>query len=84
MPEARMRTQVKYVTNEEGKPIEVLVPFELWQQMLATLQDTESGLAWVDEHEPVTQLLTDLKSSLEHAAAGQTLPVEQLWQNLDD
>lgn len=84
MSETQNRTQVRYVTNADGQPTDVLVPFDLWQQMLSSLQDSESGLAWVDEHEPITQLLADLKSSLKQAAAGQTFPIAQLWEDLDD
>lgn len=42
----------------------------------------ESGLAWIDEHEPNEQILTDLKDSLHQALLGETLPVSQLWENL--
>jgi hypothetical protein len=78
-----LKTNVRYVTNTKGETTDVLVPLELWQQLINTLQDPDSGLAWVDEHEPDTQLLADLQESIKQAAAGQTFPVSQLWGKIE-
>jgi hypothetical protein len=75
--------RVRYVTNAAGETTDVLVPFDLWQQLMNALQDPASGLAWVDEHEPNAQILADLQDSLKQAAAGQTLPVSQLWDGIE-
>lgn len=75
--------QVRYVTNATGKPTDVLVPVALWEQIINTLRDSPSGLAWVDEHESNAQILTDLQISLKQAAAGQTRPVSQLWDGIE-
>jgi hypothetical protein len=78
-----LKTNVRYVTNTNGETTDVLVPLELWQQLINTLQDPDSGLAWVDEHEPNAQLLADLQESIKQAAAGQTFPVSQLWDDIE-
>lgn len=75
--------RVRYVTNADGETTDVLVPFDLWQQLMAALQDPASGLAWVDEHEPNAQILADLQDSLKQAVAGQTFPVSQLWDDIE-
>jgi len=52
---------IRYVTNTEGKTTDVLVPIELWQQIINSLNpDNSSGLAAIDEQEPKTQILADL------------------------
>ncbi|WP_008313112.1 hypothetical protein [Leptolyngbya sp. PCC 6406] len=84
MVNSSLDTQVRYVTNAAGKTTDVLVPLELWQQLIHALQDPDSGLAWIDEHEPNAKILADLQTSLQQAAAGQTFPVAQLWDDLDD
>lgn len=78
-----LKTNVRYVTNTNGETTDVLVPLELWQQLINTLQDPDSGLAWVDEHEPNAQLLADLQESIKQAATGQTFPVSQLWDDIE-
>lgn len=78
-----IRDQLRYITNAAGEHTDVLVPVALWEQLIGTLRDPESGLAWVDEYEPKTQLLADLQASFKEAAAGQTFPVSQLWNDLD-
>lgn len=84
MVERSFNTQVRYVTDAAGAPTDVLVPFALWEQMLATLNDSASGLAWIDEHEPKAQILADLKSSLQQAAQGETFPISDLWTDIEE
>lgn len=83
MANPSLANQVRYVTNATGEPTDVLVPVALWEQMIQALRDSSSGLAWVDEHESNDQVLTDLQTSLRQAAAGQTLPVSQLWDGVE-
>ena len=83
MVNSSLDTQVRYVTNAAGKTTDVLVPLELWQQLIHALQDPDSGLAWIDEHEPNAQILADLQASVQQAAAGQTFPVSQLWDDIE-
>lgn len=74
---------IRYVTNAEGKTTDVIVPVEIWQQLINSVDvDSNSGLAWVDEQEPKAQILADLQESLRQAANGQTFPVSQLWQDI--
>ena len=49
---AQIENHIRYVTNSEGKATDVLVPFELWQQLIHSLNtDNISGLAWIDKQE---------------------------------
>jgi hypothetical protein len=82
MPIAKIEHLIRYVTNSEGKATDVLVPLELWQQLIHSLNtDNISGLAWIDEQEPKEQILTDLQESVRLASAGQTFPASQLWED---
>lgn len=83
MVNSSLENRVRYVTNAAGETTDVLVPLDLWQQLINALQDPASGLAWVDEHEPNAQILADLQASLKQAAAGQTFPVSQLWDDIE-
>ena len=77
------KNRIRYITNAAGETTDVLVPLELWEQIINTLEDPASGLAWIDEHEPKTQILADLQESLKQAATGQTYPVSQLWDDIE-
>ena len=82
MPIAQIENLIRYVTNAEGKATDVLVPLELWQQLIHSLNtDNISGLAWIDKQETKEQILADLQESVRLAAAGQTFPVSQLWED---
>jgi hypothetical protein len=77
---AQIESQIRYVTNIEGQTTDVLVPIELWQQLMSSINsDNVSGLAWIDEQEPKAQILADLQESVRQAAVGQTFPVSELW-----
>ena len=79
---AQIENLIRYVTDSEGKTTDVLVPLELWQQLIHFLNtDNISGLDWIDEQEPKEQILADLQESVRLAAAGQTFPVSQLWED---
>ncbi|NUN66716.1 hypothetical protein HCU40_18620 (plasmid) [Pseudanabaena biceps] len=79
---AQIENLIRYVTNAESKATDVLVPLELWQQLIHSLNtDNISGLALIDEQEPKEQILADLQESAKLAAAGQTFPVSQLWED---
>ena len=66
--------------NAEGIPTEVLVPMEIWEQMLKSLSILESGLDARDEGEPKENILADLQESVRLAKAGETFPISQLWE----
>jgi hypothetical protein len=73
---------IRYVTNADGETTDVLVPVELWQQLMNTINsDTISGLDWIDEQEPKSQILADLQESMQLASSGKTFPVSQLWED---
>ncbi|WP_334694714.1 hypothetical protein [Nostoc sp.] len=50
---AQIKNQIRYLTNVDGETTDVLVPIELWQQLISSINsDNASGLAWIDEQEP--------------------------------
>jgi hypothetical protein len=80
---AQIESQIRYVTNLEGKTTEVIVPIELWQQLISAINsDSSSGLAWIDEQEPKAQILADLQESVRLGRAGETFPISQLWDEI--
>ncbi|BCL37352.1 hypothetical protein NSMS1_37990 [Nostoc sp. MS1] len=43
---AQMKSQIRYVTNADGETTDVLVPIELWQQLVSSVNSDEfSSLA---------------------------------------
>ncbi len=48
---AQIENQIRYVTNIEGETTDVLVPIELWQQLISSINsDNVSGLAWISDY----------------------------------
>ncbi|MFM6465512.1 MAG: hypothetical protein ACKPGC_24690 [Planktothrix sp.] len=73
---------IRSVNNADGETTDVLVPVELWQQLMNTINsDPVSGLAWIDEQEPKAQILADLEESMRLATTGETFPLSQLWED---
>ncbi|BBC26952.1 hypothetical protein [Pseudanabaena sp. ABRG5-3] len=82
MPIAKIEDLIRYVIDAEGKTTDVLVPLEIWQQIIYSLNtDNISGLALTDKQEPKEQILADLQESVRLATAGQTFSVSQLWED---
>jgi hypothetical protein len=80
----KIKTQVRYVTNLEGKTTDVIIPVELWQQLISSINsDNVSGLAWIDEQEPKSQILADLQESVREGKSGNTFPISQLWEDIE-
>jgi len=73
-----IKQQLRYLTNQEGKTTDVLIPLETWETILQAL-NTES--------EPIdskTELIADLKQSLMDAKQGKTYPLEELWEGIEE
>ena len=70
---------VKYVSSADGEPSAVLVPSEIWSEILMTLGNIESGLHPIDENEPNAQILSDLEEAVRSTKAGETFSVSELW-----
>ncbi|HEY9629284.1 MAG TPA: hypothetical protein V6C84_18435 [Coleofasciculaceae cyanobacterium] len=83
MTNAEVCELVQYVTNAQGKTTGVLVPLNVWEDLLRSLQTFADESEQVDEAEPKTQILADLKDSLRQAKAGQTFPISELWNGID-
>jgi hypothetical protein len=79
MTNAEVRKLVQYVTNAQGETTGVLVPLNVWEDLLRSLQAFADEPGQIDEAEPKEQILADLKESLRQAKAGQTFPVSELW-----
>jgi hypothetical protein len=82
MSPIELKSLVRYVTNAEGEPTDVLVPIAVWQQVLESLGLLESGLHPEDEAEPKERILADLQESVRAANRGETLPVSILWEKV--
>jgi hypothetical protein len=80
---------IKYITNVRGEKIEAVIPIDLWYELLGEIPPTElsrrneSGLDPIDENEPKSQILADLRESIQAVKAGDVYPVSQLWKDLD-
>ena len=74
--------KVRYVTNSKGERTEVIIPVELWNQLLSTIS-FPTGLDPIDEEEPNNQILADLKTALQEVKEGKTFPISKLWEDID-
>lgn len=74
---------VQYVTNTNGETTGVLVPLEVWENLLQSWQNLADQLEQIDEAEPKEKILEDLKDSLRQTKAGQTFPISELWDEID-
>jgi inorganic pyrophosphatase len=77
---AQIEKLIRYITNAEGEATDVIVPLEIWQELINfSSTDKISGLAWIDEQEPKEKILADLQESIKLGEIGQTFSVSQLW-----
>jgi hypothetical protein len=81
-----IQEQIKYITNSQGKKTEVVIPLELWEDLLhiANLREPQStvvGLDLVDKNEPKAQILADLQEAIRSVKAGFTYPISELWDD---
>ncbi len=81
MLSSKITNQVRYLTNAAGEKTDVLIPVDLWETLLAILQNS-SGLDPIDEQEPNSQILADLQTATQQAQSRQTFPISELWQNI--
>lgn len=71
-----LKNQIRYLTNQEGKPTDVLIPLTIWENIIEKL-----NLLSTDEIDSKAQLIADLKQSLRDARDGKTYPLEELWED---
>ena len=83
MTMAEVRDLVQYVTNAHGETTGVLVPLNVWEELMKSLQAFADELEQIDEAEPNEQILADLKDSLRNMKTGQTFPLSELWDGID-
>jgi hypothetical protein len=79
---AQIQASIKYVTNAAGEKTDVLVPVGVWDELIESLQSITNDLDRVNEEEPKAQILDDLRKSIRQAAAGQTFPISELWDDI--
>ena len=69
-----LKNKIRYLTNEQEKT-DVLIPFTIWQDIIENLEL---------ENDSKAQIIADLKQSLIDVAEGNTLPIEELWEDDED
>lgn len=68
-----LKNKVRYLTDEEGKKTDVLIPLAVWENILQNL-----NLETVEQSDSKAELIADLKQSLLDAQAGKTFPLEEV------
>jgi hypothetical protein len=51
---------------------------------MQSFESETSGLNQLDEDEPKAQILADVQESIRQAVAGQTFPISELWDGIDE
>ncbi|MGI0483675.1 hypothetical protein ACN4EE_23200 [Geminocystis sp. CENA526] len=73
-----LNNQIRYLTNQEGKPTDVLIPLTIWETIIEKL-----NLETTEQNDSKEQLIADFKQSLIDAKEGKTYPLEELWEGID-
>jgi hypothetical protein len=73
----KISQKIRYLTNESGEKTDVLVPLEIWQNILNFLPKNE-----IEDSKEL--ILNDLKQALLDGKEGKTFPIEELWEGMDD
>jgi hypothetical protein len=73
---------VQYVTDAAGEKTGVLVPLAVWEDLMQSWQALLN--LQMDDDEPKAEILAELKASIRQARAGETLPLSELWDGIDD
>ncbi len=71
-----LKNQIRYLTNQEGKTTDVLIPLTIWESIMEKLNPKTT-----EEDDSKAQLIADLKQSLRDARDGKTYPLEELWED---
>jgi len=73
-----LKNQIRYLTNQEGKPTDVLIPLTIWESIIEKL-----NFEITEENDSKAQLIADFKQSLIDAKEGKTYPLEELWEGIE-
>lgn len=73
-----LKNKVRYLTNEEGKKTDVLIPLGMWENIIQLLSQEITS-----DKDIKAQLITEFKQSLLDAQEGKTFPLEQLWEGIE-
>jgi hypothetical protein len=84
-----LKTLLSTLPNSQGEKTEVIIPIDFWNSLLPAIifdeiRTTDSGLSSIDEDEPKAQILADLQESIRAAKAGETYPISQLWDSIEN
>lgn len=72
---SNLNQKIRYITNQEGIKTDVLIPVEIWQNILTYL--------FPEIEDSKIEILADLKQSLLDGKVGKTFPIEELWKDID-
>jgi hypothetical protein len=73
-----LKNKIRYLTNEEGKKTDVLIPLGMWENIIQILSQEITS-----DSDIKAQLITEFKQSLLDAQEGKTFPLEQLWEGIE-
>lgn len=73
-----LKNKVRYLTNEEGKKTDVLIPFGMWENIIQLLSQEITSNSDIK-----AQLIAEFKQSLLDGQEGKTFPLEQLWEGIE-
>ncbi|MBL1209904.1 hypothetical protein [Geminocystis sp. GBBB08] len=73
-----LKNKVRYLTNEEGKKTDVLIPLGMWENIIQLLSQEITP-----DNDIKAELITEFKQSLLDAQKGKTFPLEQLWEGIE-
>ncbi|HAG82782.1 MAG TPA: hypothetical protein DCL61_16895 [Cyanobacteria bacterium UBA12227] len=79
---AEVNQLIQYVTNSQGECIGVVIPLAVWEQLMPFLQALMN--AEIDDQEPKENILADLQESIRQARRGETFPLSELWDGIDE
>ncbi len=80
MSVTEMQRLVQYVTDNQGTQTGVMVPIDLWEEILGSLDGSEWSA--IDEEDSKEKILADLSEAMRSTRAGEVFPIEQLWEKV--
>lgn len=79
---AKIDRLIQYVTNSQGERIGVVVPWAVWEELMPFLQTLINPE--IDDEESKENILADLQESIRQAQRGETFPLSELWDGIDE
>ncbi len=73
-----MQRLVQYVTDNEGTQTGVVVPIDLWEEILGSLDSREWSA--IDEEDSKEKILADLTEAMRSTRSSEVFPIDRLWR----